>query len=192
MIDFICRISLKLMGWKVIGTYPPEIKKCVLIAGPHTSMWDFILGRMAFYRFHIKVKFLIKKELFKFPFGGLLKRLGGIPVNRGKKNNMIEYISELFEKSEKLIIVITPEGTRKYNAHWKKGFYYIAQRANVPIVMAFIDYAKKEGGIGKVMYPSGNFEEDFKIIEDFYRGKNAKYPEKFNLSAMYQDKNNVI
>ena len=186
--DFFCRIILKLMGWNVVGTFPSDVKKCILVAGPHTSMWDFILGRMAFYRFGIKVKFLIKKELFAFPFGGLLKALGGIPVNRNTKNNTVEYVSGLFHKTEQLIIVITPEGTRKYNAHWKKGFYYIAQRANVPIVLAFIDYAKKEGGIGAVIHPSGNFADDFKIIEDFYRGKNAKYPEKFNLSAMYQDK----
>ena len=189
MINFICSILLKLMGWKVVGSYPSEVKKCILIAAPHTSMWDFILGRIAFYRFNIKVKFLIKIELFKFPFGGLLKALGGIPVNRGKKNNMVDYVADLFDKNEKLIIVITPEGTRKYNAHWKKGFYFIAQKANVPIVMAFIDYAKKEGGIGKVLYPSGDFEADLKIIEDFYRGVNAKYPELYNLSEMYQGGN---
>ncbi len=180
------------MGWKVVGTFPKDIKKCILVAAPHTSMWDFILGRLAFYRFGIKVKFLIKKELFAFPFGGLLKALGGIPVDRGTKNNTVEYVSALFKKSEKLIIVITPEGTRKYNSHWKKGFYYIAQRAGVPIVLAFVDYAKKEGGVGKVLHTTGNFEEDFKVIQDFYRGVNAKYPEKFNLSEMYQDNSKDI
>ncbi len=190
--DFISRIILKIMGWKVVGTFPPEIKKCILIAAPHTSMWDFILGRLAFYRFGIKVKFLIKVELFRFPFGGLLKSLGGIPVNRGKKNNMVDYVAEQLINSEKLIIVITPEGTRKYNAHWKKGFYHIALRANVPLVMAFIDYKKKEGGVGGILYPSGNFEEDFKTIEDFYSGCNAKYPEKYNLSEMYKDKHKKI
>lgn len=185
-------ILLKIFGWKVIGTLPKELHKFIMIEAPHTSNLDFIIGRLAFYKLGIKTKFLIKQELFKFPMGSLLKAMGGIPVNRGKKNNMIEFVADLFKNSDNLAVVITPEGTRKYNTHWKKGFYHIAEKANVPVICGFIDYAKKEGGIGPVFYPSpGNFEKDFKLIEDFYRDKTACHPENFNLSPMYHNKSHI-
>ncbi len=182
-------IILKLIGWKVIGALPKGFHKFIMIEAPHTSNLDFIIGRLAFYKLGIQTKFLIKQELFKFPIGGILKAMGGIPVNRGKKNNMIDYVADLFKKSDELAVVITPEGTRKYNAHWKKGFYHIAEKANVPVICGFIDYAKKEGGIGPIIYPAaGNFEKDFALIEDFYRDKTACHPENYNLSPMYNVK----
>lgn len=181
-------IILKLFGWKVVGKLPDGFNKFIMIEAPHTSNLDFIVGRLAFYKLGIQAKFLIKKELFKFPLGNVLKALGGIPVNRSRKNNMVDQVCELFDKNEKLAIIITPEGTRKYNANWKKGFYHIAERANVPVILGFIDYAKKEGGIGPVIYPKfGNYEQDLKYIQDFYRDKTARFPEKYNLSPMYQN-----
>jgi len=182
-------IILKLFGWKVVGKLPEGFNKFIMIEAPHTSNLDFIIGRMAFYKLGIQAKFLIKYELFKFPLGGILKALGGIPVNRTRKNNMVDQVCDLFEKNDALAIIITPEGTRKYNANWKKGFYHIAERANVPVILGFVDYAKKEGGIGPVVYPKmGNYEEDLKYIQDFYRDKTARFPEKYNLSPMYQNK----
>jgi 1-acyl-sn-glycerol-3-phosphate acyltransferase len=182
-------IILKLLGWKVIGSLPKGLHKFIMIEAPHTSNLDFIIGRLAFYKLGIQTKFLIKKELFFFPVGGILKLMGGIPVDRGKKNNMILYVAELFEKTDELAVVITPEGTRKYNAHWKKGFYHIAEKAKVPVICGFIDYAKKEGGIGPIFYPSpGNFEKEFAQIEDFYADKTARHPENYNLSPMYKEK----
>jgi 1-acyl-sn-glycerol-3-phosphate acyltransferase len=177
---------LKIFGWEVKGKLPKEIKKCVLIEAPHTSNIDFVIGRLAFFYLGIKAKFLIKKELFFFPMGFILKNLGGIPIDRKKSNNVVDYVSSLIRKSDELVVVITPEGTRKYNPNWKKGFYYIAIKSEVPIVLAYIDYSKKEGGIGKVIYPDGNFEKDFAEITEFYKDKTAKYPEKFNLSPMYR------
>lgn len=182
-------IILKLFGWKVTGEMPEGIKKCIMIEAPHTSNYDFILGRLAFYKLGIDVKFLIKKELFKFPLGGLLKAMGGIPVNRGKKSNIVEDVAGLFDKGKELVVVITPEGTRKYITHWKKGFYNIAVKANVPIVLGFLDYKKKEGGIGPTIYPSGDFDKDFAVIKKFYRDKSACHPENFNLSPMHNVKN---
>jgi 1-acyl-sn-glycerol-3-phosphate acyltransferase len=173
---------LRLAGWKVIGKFPREYRKCVVIEAPHTSMWDFIIGWLGFQVLDIKASFLIKKEMFVFPIGGILKRLGGIPVDRGRSNNVVDDLSRRYNASESLVIIITPEGTRKRVDHWKKGFYYIALHAKVPIVMAYLDYGKKEGGVGPVFWPSGNFQEDWKIIEDFYKGKKARHPEKFNLS----------
>ncbi len=121
--------------------------------------------------------------MFVFPIGSLLKWFGGIPVDRKKTSKMVDYVAGLFNKYDSLFITITPEGTRKLNTHWKKGFYYIALRANVPIALGILDYKKKEGGIGKIFEPSGNFEDDFKMIQDFYRGRGARHPENFNLSV---------
>lgn len=179
-------IILKLFGWKVYGKLPDNIKKCVMVEAPHTSNFDFIIGRLAFFYLGIKAKFLIKKELFTPPFGFLLKKLGGIPIDRKKSNNVVDYVSTLLKNSDELVVVVTPEGTRKLNTNWKKGFYYIALKAKVPIVLAYIDYGKKEGGIGKIIYPTGNFKEEFAEIIEFYNDKTAKYPEKFNLSPMYR------
>ncbi|MFA4851267.1 MAG: lysophospholipid acyltransferase family protein [Bacteroidales bacterium] len=185
MLKLISRIYLKLIGWKITGSFPEGLKKCVIIAAPHTSNLDFIIGRAGFYNLGIKrISFLIKKEMFKFPLGSIIKTLGGIPVDRGRSNNMVIAISKMFKEKENLFLIITPEGTRKYVENWKKGFYHIAINAKVPIVLSYVDYGKKEGGIGPVLYPTGNFEEDFKFIEDFYRTKTAKYPEMFNLSPI--------
>jgi 1-acyl-sn-glycerol-3-phosphate acyltransferase len=173
---------LKLFGWKVIGRIPVDVRKCVVIVAPHTSYWDFVWGRLAYWDMGVKVKFLIKKEVFVFPFGGLLKHLGGIPVNRKSGANMVEVISRMFSKYNSLIITITPEGTRKKVTNWKKGFYYIALKAKVPIALGILDYKTKECGIGKILTPTGDLEKDFKMIEDFYRGRTGKHPEKYNLT----------
>ncbi|MBM3437224.1 MAG: glycerol acyltransferase [Bacteroidetes bacterium] len=178
----ISKLILKIFGWRIIGLMPADVKKCVVIVAPHTSYWDFVWGRLAYWAMGVKVKFLIKQEVFVFPFGGLLKRMGGIPVNRRNSANMVEVISRMFKKNQSLYITITPEGTRKKVAHWKKGFYYIALKAGVPIALGILDYRTKEGGIGKIFSPSGNLEQDFKMIEEFYRGRTGKHPEKFNLN----------
>ena len=182
MLYLISKLILKLTGWTIIGRFPKDLKKCIVVMAPHTSMWDFVWGRLAYWILRKKVKFLIKKESFETFYGGLLKWAGGIPVDRKNSNNMVETISRMFDKSDFLFITITPEGTRKYNANWKRGFYYIAQRAKVPIALGFLDYEKKEGGVGKIFIPSGNFNEEFKMIEDFYRGIKGKHPENFNLN----------
>ncbi len=185
---WISKIIFRLMGWKLKGLLPQDIKKCVILAAPHTSNMDFILGRLAYFILGVPVKFLIKKESFKPPLGGLLKRMGGIPVDRSRNNNLVGQVAGLFNKSEVLYVVITPEGTRKLVHNWRKGFYYIALKANVPIALGFMDYGKKEGGIGPVFYPSGDYEADFETIRAFYRTKTARYPEKFNLSPQYLGK----
>ncbi|HNW98443.1 MAG TPA: 1-acyl-sn-glycerol-3-phosphate acyltransferase [Bacteroidales bacterium] len=183
----ISAILLWVSGWKIKGSFPADIKKCVIISAPHTSGWDFFYGRIGTYYLRVThLKFMIKKEMFKFPLGGLLKALGAIPVDRKANNNTIIAIDKMFNENENFRLIITPEGTRKLNKNWKKGFYHIALSAKVPIVMSYVDYRKKEGGIGPVLYPTGNYEEDFKIITDFYKTKTAKYPENYNLSPQHQ------
>jgi len=178
----IAGVLIQLLGWKIIGSVPPEIKKCVIIGAPHTSNFDFFIGRLVYFYFGVPVKFLIKKESFQGPLGGLLKRAGGIPVDRGKANNLVEEVANLFKNSEQLNVIVAAEGTRKLVTQWKKGFYFIALKAKVPILLGFLDYKTKEAGFGPTLYPSGDFEADFKIIEAFYRTKTARHPELFNLT----------
>lgn len=168
---------LKLLGWKIDETTPENIKQCVIVVGPHTSNWDFIIGRWAFKYYGVKAKFLIKKEAFFFPFGYFLKRMGGIPVDRKKNNNLTEYAVELFKENEVLFLTFTPEGTRSYNPNWKKGFYYIAQKAQVPIYIAYIDYENKVGGFHSLLEPSGDVEADIMHIKSILSKYKGKVPE---------------
>ena len=183
---YLSQLIVWLMGWKITGSIPPDIKKCVILAAPHTSNWDFIVGRLAYFTLGIPVKFLIKKELFVKPVGGLLKKMGGIPVDRGRRNNLVDDVAALFGHHSVLNVVITPEGTRKKVDNWKKGFYYIALKANVPLVLGFVDYKTKTTGFDGVIYPSGDFEKDFVLIQAFYKTKTAKHPLMFNLSPENQ------
>jgi 1-acyl-sn-glycerol-3-phosphate acyltransferase len=180
------KFILRIFGWKADCVIPPEIRKVVMIVAPHTSAWDFVIGRLTYWASDVKIQILIKKESFKFPFGFLLRKLGGIPVDRGKRNNMVTRAVELFAQNEALVIVITPEGTRKLARVWKKGFYLIATEAKVPIVLAYIDYKTKTGGVGEIFYPTGDYEKDMVYITNFYRDKTACHPENFNLSNKYQ------
>ena len=178
----IAKSILHSLGWKIDSTLPDHIKKAVVLIAPHTSYWDFFYGRMAFAAYKIKGKYMIKKEAFVFPFGLILKALGGIPVDRSNSRNALKSVKEAFETRDEVFLVVAPEGTRKRVEKWKKGFYFIAKAANVPIILGYIDYSKKYGGFGPVIHPSGDLDSDLKTIEDFYRGKGAKYPEKFNLT----------
>ena len=148
---------------------------------PHTSNWDFFLGWLGFSILGLKAKYLIKKEVFFFPLGYLFRKVGGIPVNRGH-NSVILQVGELFKNSEKLIITVTPEGTRALNLNWKRGFYYIAQNAKVPLVFGYLDYKTKTGGLGPVLNITGDYASDLAVIENFYKTKTAKFPANFNLS----------
>lgn len=183
ILRYLGKTAFKLSGWKLVGNIPDEIRKCVITVAPHTSIDDFILGRLAYCCINRNVKFLIKKEFFDNPFlKPLLLKLGGIPVDRSRNNNIVNQVVTLFDENEELNIVITPEGTRKLVRNWKRGFYYIALKAEVPVVLGFLDFKKKELGFGPMLYPTGNFDEDWKIMEKFYRGINAKHPDRYNLS----------
>jgi 1-acyl-sn-glycerol-3-phosphate acyltransferase len=179
MLVIFARLILRLMGWKITSVIPPGTKKCVIAVAPHTSYWDFVIGRLAYWLLGVKASFLIKKEMFRFPFKRLLLHMGGIPVDRGRSSKMVDQVVDKFRTSDSLFIVITPEGTRKPVRQWKKGFYYIASQAQVPIALGYLDYAKKEGGVGKVIFPNGDMEAQMKEILEFYRGMTPKYPEKF-------------
>jgi 1-acyl-sn-glycerol-3-phosphate acyltransferase len=165
-----------------------DVKKCVIIGAPHTSNYDFFLGRLTYWALGIKIHFLIKKEWFSFPFGFLARWMGGIPVDRSRPSRLTDDVVRMFEENKRFYVIITPEGTRSLRKQWKKGFYYIAMKAGVPIALGYADYARKKGGIGPLLYPSGNLEEDMKTIEAFYSNITARHPEKFNLSPMHRQK----
>ncbi len=180
------KFIFKLIGWKVIINLPPDGKKFVVMMAPHTSNWDFLIGWLGYMSIGVDAKYLVKKEAFVFPFGKILKAMGGLSVDRQSSNNVVIQVGEMFEKTDSLFITITPEGSRSLRPTWKRGFYYIAEHAKVPIAFGFLDYKRKEGGIGGTLFPTGDYEADLKKIEAFYKDKGAKYPEKFNLSPKNQ------
>jgi len=176
------KLVYAIFGWKAEGGVPKGIKKAVFIIAPHTSNWDFYIGRLYCWIYRIPINLLIKKEAFVWPLGGLLKKAGGIPVNRSKASSKVVQIGKMFDERETMFLGITPEGTRKLRKKWKMGFYHIAVEAKVPILLSYIDYKKKVAGVGPAFWPSGDVDKDMKEIENFYSGIHAKYPEQFNLS----------
>ena len=139
----ISKALLRLAGWK-LGPVVEDVPKCVICVAPHTSNWDFIVGKLFYTSIGCNAGFLIKKEWFFFPFNLLFNWLGGVPVDRGKRTSVTDQMVERFKTSERFQLAVTPEGTRKRAKEWKKGFYFIALKANVPIVVAYFDYGKKE------------------------------------------------
>lgn len=168
---------LKLYGWKIHDHQPDGVRKAVICVAPHTSNWDFLIGKIAFSHYGIPTKFLIKKELFIFPFGFLLRRLGGIPVDRNQKSHITEQAVSYFNSNDDFFLVFTPEGTRDYQPQWKKGFYYIALNANVPIYLGFIDYKNKTGGFEGKFIPTGDIEKDLLEIKRRLMKYKGKRPE---------------
>lgn len=176
-----CGFLLKLMGWKLNPYNPVEAQRCVMMFAPHTSAWDFVIGKLAFLRLGIVSGFLIKKEAFWFPMGLILKALGAMPVDRSNARNITNISAALFDTHPRLSLMIAPEGTRKRNDHWKRGFYVVAQKANVPILLGYMNWKDKTCGIAKVIIPSGDYEKDLAEIQSFYIGMQGRNKGCFNL-----------
>ncbi|AXI24106.1 1-acylglycerol-3-phosphate O-acyltransferase [Cardinium endosymbiont of Sogatella furcifera] len=179
-----CAMALiKLLGWKINNAADSTIaQKAVVAFAPHTSNWDFIYG-MLFKLSHpdVPLRFAIKKEVMFFPLSYLMKMLGAIPIDRNqitKRTNMVAVMAEMLHQADALMLVIAPEGTRSHVKRWKTGFYRLAEAANVPIILGYINYAKKEFGLGPIFHRTGNMEQDIGSIQDFYRKIPGKYPEK--------------
>ena len=172
---------LFIFGWRSEGK-GPDIDKYVLIAAPHTSNWDFVFFLLIIFKLRLPVYWMGKRSMFRWPFHGLLKRLGGIPVDRSEKNNVVSIMAKAFDASNKLIVTIAPSGTRANVSSWKTGFYHIAREAKVPIVCGFLDYSRKIGGIGPVFHVTGDMEADISAIKSSYSGIFGRYPESSLLS----------
>ena len=174
---YIVRFFFWVFGWEIDKHVPDGVRKCVIAMGPHTSNWDFVLGKMAFISYGVNVKYLIKKELFFFPLGFILKYMGGLPVDRSKKNNISEKAKQFFAETDDLFLCFAPEGTRKYNSKWKKGFYYIAIESKVPIYIVYVDYKNKKGGFHSLFEPTGDIDKDFRDIKRILSKFEGKVPE---------------
>lgn len=168
---------LKITGWRAHGRLPATTK-FVLVGAPHTSNWDLPYALFIIFVLRGKIYWLGKESLFRRPLKGFFKWLGGIPIDRSKSKNVVAQSIQQFHQNEKLILTIAPEGTRSRVKKWKTGFYHIAKGANVPIVLGFLDYRRKTGGIGPVIYPTGNIDADMETIRAFYDGITGKFPEK--------------
>ena len=196
MIKRFCRWWFQLKGWKVISAIPEknsasDIHKYVIIGAPHTSNWDFIYGMAALDLMKLPAKFTIKKEWMFFPVGGFLRRLGAIAIDRKPKpvirqKNMSTVMVDLLDAAtDDLMIVITPEATRSRREKWKSGFYHVAKRAGVPILLGYIDYAKKECGIKEIIYPTDDIHVDMRKIMSHYQNITPKHPELFSVDKDY-------
>ncbi len=188
---FISYLLLKAFGWTAFIEEGLQANRCVMIASPHTSNWDLLFTILAFNYFRIPMRFTIKNEWMRFPFGLLMRPLGAIGIDRSPKKegdkrlSMVDAMANLFAENERIAVVVTPEGSRSLRTEWKTGFYYVAKTAGVPICFGYLDYAKKEAGVGGQVFPSDNMEEDLKKVMEFYSKIAPKFPEKFSVDQRY-------
>ena len=180
MKKLLAKFVLFVFGWKSKYPAPYKVDKCVMIAAPHTSNWDLLFALAVYWRENIDAKFLIKNDYTKGLQGYFFRWLGAIGVDRSRHNNMVDYAIGLFEKSNKLILMIPAEGTRKKVDKWKTGFYHIANKANVPVSLGYLDFKNKIAGVGGIFNLTGDFEKDMQFIEDFYKDIPGKHPELYN------------
>jgi 1-acyl-sn-glycerol-3-phosphate acyltransferase len=176
------------MGWKIEGAFDENVKKCVIMVFPHTSWHDFYIGIFTRGICGVEINFIAKKELFRFPFGNYFRWMGGEPIDRTACFNKVDAIVAVFKNQEEFRLAITPEGTRKKVNELKSGFYYIAVKANVPIIPVAFDYGRKTVSIGKPFYPISNYEDDLKILLKHFKSVTGKIPEKgFSPEKNYSD-----
>lgn len=173
----LARLILKLAGWKIDYNHIPTFRKSVVIQAPHTSNWDFIIGTLVGSVLNVSPKIFIKKSLFFFPLGFILKKLGGIPVDRKTKGNLVEEMAYQISIHDDFSVVIAPEGTRSYEPNWKKGFYYIAQATNVPIIPFYIDYKNKVTGFDRPFELSEDIDADIEKLKVYFKQFTGRNPE---------------
>jgi len=191
MFRALCKLIMKLGGWKVVYPVPKESDRCIMIAAPHTTNWDAFWVLVALVELGVPFKVAIKDNWTKLPiFGSFMRSIGFLGIDRSKKiagkpRSQTQQMADFFQEYDRIAIIIAPEGTRTYREHWKMGFYHIAKMANVPITYGFLDYVKKEAGVGGVIHPTDDMEADMKEIMQFYKNITGKYPEHFSLDQRY-------
>jgi 1-acyl-sn-glycerol-3-phosphate acyltransferase len=171
-------LALKLTGWRIEGEFP-NVSKFVLIVAPHTSNWEFPLGLMAMYAIGLRGAFLAKHTLFRWPIGVVMRWLGGIPVDRSSAHNVVFQTTALFRNRPHLILVVTPDGTRKKLPKWRTGFWYVARGAGVPIMPIAFDYSAKLFRFRPLFYPTGERDADFEALRANFHAGMAKYPDQY-------------
>ena len=178
MFKSLCRLIFRKMGWQVEMTVPYR-DKCIICVAPHTSNWDFIIAELYYHSIGRTAGFLMKKEWFFWPMGVLFRSMGGIPVERSRHVSLTDRVAETAMKAERFELAVTPEGTRSLATKWKRGFYFIALKAGLPIQLYAIDYKNKRIVCTQELVPSGDVEADMRLIMDYYRPYEGKYPGKF-------------
>jgi len=182
---------MTLCGWKAKPIFPKEANRCVLIAAPHTTNWDMFYLKLGMWVLDIPIKFTIKDDWTKFPFGLVTKPLGGLGINRSKTKgdkasvSYVDQMANIIKERDQIAMVIAAEGTRSLRKRWKMGFYHTALKADVPLCFGYLDYENKEAGIGGMIHPTGDVSADMKVIHAFYKDIKGKYPEKFSLDERY-------
>ena len=161
------QLLLDLMGWEFEGTVP-NLSRFVVIGAPHTSNWDFVVAMSIIGALGLRVTWLAKHTIFRWPLGLLLRQLGGVPVDRRKSHGLVEQATQAFSREAGLVVGIAPEGTRRRTERWKTGFYHIASGAGVPIVPAYLDFSRKRVGMGTPLMPTGDLEADLRRLKEFY------------------------
>ena len=178
LMHWLSRLILHLLGWRIEGK-APAAPKYVLIAAPHTSNWDFPFTLMVCFALRMQVHWMGKASLFPPVLGGIMRWLGGIPVERSRQGNLVQSTVDAFQRSARLTVIIPPEGTRSKVTHWKTGFYYIAQGAGLPIALGFLDFKRKRAGVERLFEVTGDIEADMVKIQAFYANITGKNPRQF-------------
>jgi 1-acyl-sn-glycerol-3-phosphate acyltransferase len=177
MLSAFCSFMLRVLGWKITGDYPYHIKKFIIVVIPHTSNWDFPLGLLVRGSMKQNIMFFAKSTLFRFPFAGLFRWLGGISVDRSKSTNFVDAVIESYNNHDELVTVISPEGTRSKVETLKSGFYYIAKGAKIPMILCKFDYRNREVHFAEPFYATDDKDADFQFIEDHFKKVKGKNPE---------------
>lgn len=164
------------MGWS-LPAERPAFPKYVIIVAPHTSNWDFVIGILSLFALEIPARWMGKHTIFRWPFGGIMRKMGGIPVDRRQSVNLVARMVQIFNRQKTFVLGMAPVGTRGQTGCWKTGFYHIARQAGVPVLPSYIDYRSKSVGFGPPLYPSGDIEADFERLRSLYRDKVGKKPQ---------------
>ncbi len=167
------RFTLRLFGWRMEGEFP-NLNKCVFVAAPHTSNWDFLHGIAVVFALGLRVSWMGKDALFKRPFGWIMRWLGGVAIDRSASHGVVAQMAQEFANRSHFLLAVTPEGTRSRVARWKTGFYHIARSARVPIVLVYLDYRRRVLGVGDVVVPTGAVEQELDAIRAFFQSFRGK------------------
>jgi 1-acyl-sn-glycerol-3-phosphate acyltransferase len=173
------RAVLGLLGWRVLGRFP-DVPKCVIIVAPHTSNWDFVIGIATVFALGLRIRYLGKHTLFRFPFGALLRATGGIPVDRNAAEGVVGRAVEKVNSEERIFLAIAPEGTRTRVEQWKSGYYRIATGARVPILPAALDYPRRAVVLMEQFQPTGDHARDETALRALFRAEMARHPEAYH------------
>ncbi len=184
--QFLARAWLALSGWALEGPVPPAVR-CVVIAAPHTSNWDFVHMLALAWAHGLRPRWMGKASLFVFPFGPVMRRLGGMPIDRSRRGQLVAQCVARLEADPGLMLVVPAEGTRALGTHWRSGFYHIARMARVPVVLGYLDYPRRRGGLDAGFVPTGDVSADMDRIRAFYADKVGRHPASFTPPRLVEE-----